>query len=152
MRDYYSINGHPWEGRKHSLDSKEKMSIARKGRFCGKEHPNYGKKMSLSNKIKISQANTGRAPWNKGHKKESPTKIVKTKEEISLSLSKAQIKRYTKSGKPRTLPVINLETKTIYSSLEEASITNKLTIRDITRVCSGKRKTAGGFHWAYYSD
>lgn len=37
----------------------------------------------------------------------------------------------------------------IYSTIKEASEKNKITPSNITNVCNGKQKTAGGFKWKY---
>lgn len=37
----------------------------------------------------------------------------------------------------------------IYSNIKEASEKNKMTSSNITNVCKGKQKTAGGFKWKY---
>jgi hypothetical protein len=46
-------------------------------------------------------------------------------------------------------PVINLNTGEIYASQAEASLTTKASKTKISLCCNGKRKTAGGYRWAY---
>ena len=77
------------KGKKHSEESKRKMSEARKGKIPwnkgskglqvgwnkgkeflkGEKNPFYGKHHSEETKRKISEAKKGRIPWNKGKKK-----------------------------------------------------------------------------------
>lgn len=48
--------------------------------------------------------------------------------------------------------VINLETGIIYSCPMEAYRATGIHNDSITKVCSGKHKTAGGYHWEYVRD
>ena len=53
-------------------------------------------------------------------------------------------------GKPnfkKRRPVICVETGEIYSGVNEAK--DKTHIEHISRVCNGKLKTAGGYHWRF---
>ena len=36
-----------------------------------------------------------------------------------------------------------------YDSLKDACEINNLNMGHVSEVCSGKRKTAGGYHWEY---
>lgn len=51
-----------------------------------------------------------------------------------------------------TRAVINLDTLHIYSSIKEACDDTGLDNSKIVLVCQGKRKTTGGFRWAYCDD
>ncbi len=42
-----------------------------------------------------------------------------------------------------------VETNVIYNSTQEAERQTRIAQGSISRVCNGKRKTAGGFHWEY---
>jgi hypothetical protein len=42
-KKYIAENGNPFLGRKHSEETKKKMSMARKGKVDGKNNPSYGK-------------------------------------------------------------------------------------------------------------
>ena len=52
----------------------------------------------------------------------------------------------------RFVRVINRDTGTVFQSIKEASAHYGIASGNITEVCSGKRKTAGGYHWSYYRD
>ena len=45
--------------------------------------------------------------------------------------------------------VVNIDTKEIFDSVNEASKSVGLSPAAIGNCCSGIRKTAGGFHWEY---
>lgn len=45
--------------------------------------------------------------------------------------------------------VINLNTNEIFDSIQDACKKYNLLDGSISRVCSGKYKTSGGFKWAY---
>lgn len=44
--------------------------------------------------------------------------------------------------------IICIETGKVYNSVKEAELVNNSF--HISRCCSGKRKTSGGYHWQYY--
>ena len=43
-----------------------------------------------------------------------------------------------------------IETQEIFDSIKEASKAVGVDSSSIIKACKGKRKTAGGYHWAYY--
>lgn len=45
--------------------------------------------------------------------------------------------------------VICVETNVTYKSIHEAERQTGVNFRDISRVCLGKRQTAGGYHWEF---
>lgn len=50
-------------------------------------------------------------------------------------------------NKTSSKKVMCLETNIIYNSLKDAEINTGICSVNISQVCNGKRKTAGGFHW-----
>ena len=52
IRKYYEINGHPWTGRKHTKQSKEKMSKSGKGKNKGIKHTEERKNKLRDSKCK----------------------------------------------------------------------------------------------------
>lgn len=48
-----------------------------------------------------------------------------------------------------SLPVLCIETNIIYPSINEAERQTRVSQQNISKVCHGKRITAGGFHWKY---
>lgn len=59
-------------------------------------------------------------------------------------------KKVREANQKRSKPVLCVETKIVYDSLTEAAIAVDLKRpAPICMCCSGKRKTAGGYHWEY---
>lgn len=58
----------PARGQKVSQETKDKISAARKGRFCGMKNPHFGKHHSEEALIKIREARRKQRPYNKGLK------------------------------------------------------------------------------------
>lgn len=58
-------------GKKHTAESKLKMSISGKGKHNhkGENNPCYGRHLSDEQKKRLSEVNKGRVPWNKGIKR-----------------------------------------------------------------------------------
>jgi group I intron endonuclease len=46
-------SSNPFGNRKHSTDTKNKMSVAKKGKYQGCDNPNYGNVMSLDSKLQM---------------------------------------------------------------------------------------------------
>lgn len=59
--------------------------------------------------------------------------------------------RNKRTGEKQMKQVMCIETKTIYSSLTEASRQTGLSIGNISSICNNRKwfKTAGGYHWKY---
>ena len=123
------------KGRKHSEESKLKMSKSKKGKPL--LHLNNGKERSLSHRKNLSLSLKGRTSPNKG---------LILSEERKKSLSKGHNKekrkvvQLTKSGE---------YIKTWFGINETEK---ELKIRHISDCCAGKCKTAGGFKWIYYEE
>ena len=106
--------------------TKKKMSKSQKG-----------KTMSEETKKKISEVNKGRKlseetrkNMSKGHKNPS--------EETRKKISESQKKK-----------IYCIELNKIYNSIKEASEDLNIDGSSISKVCKGKRKTAGDYHWRY---
>jgi hypothetical protein len=137
-----SGKNHPMWGKKHSLKTREKLSIARRKRITKEEtrlkisnsnkgkklsddqkrrlsEINSGKKLSEETRKKISESKTGSIPWNKGLMKDIILQIDSEDNIIKewYNLNDLEIHGFQKSN------VIN--------------------------VCLGKRKSHRGFKWCY---
>lgn len=121
--------GNTTRGYSHREESKRKMSVTKKklGSMKGEKNHYYGKHHTKEIREKMSKA------W------ENEARRAKLKE---------QNKNLDRTYQCRK--VLNVETKEIFNSIKEAA--NKYGLKDthISRVCRGKRKTTGGFHWEYY--
>lgn len=117
-------------GRFHSKESIQKMINAKKGHFVSEE-----------TKKKLSESHKGQIPSEETRKKMSESQKGKhfscRSEEAKLKMSKSHNKK-----------VICIETGKVYNSVKEAELVNNSF--HISRCCSGKRKTSGGYHWQYY--
>ena len=119
-----TFGGKTTKGFTHREQSKEKMSKAKSKLYVGSGNPFFGKRHSEESKEKMSKARKGRKL------------TTEWKEKIGL----AQRKK-----------VINLDTGEVFDSIKSAAVHYELKETHITRVCKGKRKTTGGFRWAYYN-
>lgn len=108
----------------HRAESKRKMSEAKSKAYIGKENPFYNKTHSEESKKKMSDK-------RKGMKHLSEEQIAKLRESH------------------RTVSVKNIETNETFNSIKEAAEKHNIPDTHISRVCKGKRKTAGGYHWQY---
>ena len=116
-----------------SDESKQKMSDAKKGKYCGENSPLYGKHLTDEHKRKISEARKGeKHPMYGKHRDDE------TKDKIRLRHNKAVV-QYTKEGE-------------FVAEYESALVAKNITGIDssnIIKCCLGKLKSAGGFKWSY---
>lgn len=103
---------------------KLRQSLKKRG-FKGMNNPFYGHKHSEETREKLSKSHKGNIPWNKG---------VPMKQKSKEKMSK---------------PVICVDTGVVYYSLSEASRLSGVFVGNISKCCSGGRKTAGGYIWRY---
>ena len=117
-------------GYTHKIESKLKMSTTKKrlGNMVGEKNHFYGKKHTAETRRKMSDA------WTSG-------KRVIT-DEWRENIRKGHITR----------KVINETTGEEFDSIKEASIKYNIINTNISAVCRGKQKTAGGFKWSYIDD
>lgn len=149
-----SVKGenHPNFGKKHSLETRIKMSISRKKR--GPISDETRKKISESKKNisdetrkKISES--VKISLNRPGVKDKISKAAKnrkmsdeTKNKMSISLSKKPICQYTKKG----------EYVSEYISASYAYRITGINNNSILKCCNGKRKSAGKYVWKYKID
>lgn len=113
-------------GRKHSEETKKKMSVNKKVKR-GKDHHQYGKTLSSETKKKISEPKKGNIPWNKGLKG-----VQKWTEE--------QRRKRKENGLPKLRKKIYCEGK-IFDSITEACEYYGITAGAMThRLKSNKEK------------
>lgn len=118
-----TFGGSTSKGFQHRDESKQKMSVAKSKAYQGEGNPFFGKKHSAESRAKMSESRRGRV----------------LSDEWRAKIGKAQQKR-----------VINLDTGEIFESVKAAAEHYNLKDTHITRVCKGKRKTTGGYHWSHY--
>lgn len=79
-----------------------------------------------------------------------PEWINKNKEgRIKMKNNPEWRKHIKEAAQRRIIPIICIETKVIYDGIIDAMNKTGINSSGINKVCRGKLKTAGGFHWAY---
>ncbi|WMU08192.1 putative intron-associated endonuclease 1 [Clostridium phage vB_CtyS-FA70] len=147
-----------------SAETKKKMSESRKGkhlseetkkklseRLKGRTGANYGKHFSEEHRKKLSESHKGKQFSEETKKKMSESKKGRhlpeeTKKKISESKKGA--------NNPRSKPVLQLDKETgeviaEFAGIKEAERVTGIHNSHISRVCRGKRKSAGGYYWQY---
>lgn len=120
-----------WLGKKFSKEHSKNISEGKKGYITSEE-----------TKVKLSESHKGINTWSKG---------IKLSEETKEKMSKCRL------GKPKNeKPVYQLDLNgniiKLWDSPYYAEKHFKLSRSKINEVCNGKRKTTGGFKWAYIKD
>lgn len=103
---------------------------------------NHGWKHTDEAKEKIGAASRGRV-LSKDHKEK-----IKASNLAKWS-SKETLDKVSGKNNWNAHSVLCVETGKIYETMSEASNKIGAKIANISKVCLGKRKTAGGFHWKY---
>lgn len=129
-----------YEGRKPPQTSKDKMSESRKGEKNGF----YGRHHSEDAKNKIGNANK-----NRKRSEEEKKKISESVKKNRKPISDEGRKKISEINKR---PVICIETGVVYESMNAAAEELGICKQSISKCCRGERQTAGGFHWAYYTE
>jgi group I intron endonuclease len=129
----------------------------------GGESGSKGYKYSDEQKKHMSEVHSGKnnGMYGKRHTKETIEKdrMAHLKENLSedtiykMSIAKKGKKRDRRAVEKQIATISNkvicIETSITYSSIKEAGELNNIDPSCISKVCRGKRKTAGGFHWRY---
>ena len=143
--------GNANRGRKASIETKKKLSEAHKGRKHTQEEreniskANKGKKKPLSwieNRIGLKAGE--KHPLFGKHPSEETTR------KRTASMRK-YYSMHPFPAEPKRKQVILVETGEIFDSIEKAAKQKNIIRSSISECCSGKRKTAGGFHWKFVS-
>lgn len=114
-------------GYTHSMESKIKMSISKResGVMRGTNNHYYGKRHTPEIREKMAQK------WTEERRNEQSRR--------SREMDRSYL----------FVKVRNMDTGEIYNSVKEASNVTGVLATHITRVCKGKRKSAGGIRWEY---
>lgn len=130
----------PMYGRKHSDETKKRMSEVNVGRVS----PNKGKILSDKIKLKISQSLQG-----KYTSENSPSWGKPKTEEHRRKLSLANMNKRLGIDNHKSKSVLCIETGEIFASMREVERVKGFSSRHISDVCRGVRKTCHGYHWEY---
>ena len=123
-----------------SDEAKRKISLARKGKYCGKNSCNYGKHLSEQTRKKMSEAKrtaycgAGNPFYGMHHTDETKKKISETK---------------LANGTWNDKPVRCIDTGIVYRSISAAFRDTGCDGSAIGKCCTGKLKTSHGLHWEF---
>lgn len=115
----------------------------------GENHHMFGKHHTEETKKKISETQKGEnnPMYGKHHNEEAKSKISKANK--GRKCSEEHKKKLKEAGSKK---VICIEMGIVFDSMTEASEVLNVSRCNISGCCTGKRKTAGGFHWKYYEE
>lgn len=150
-----------WAGLKHSEESKQKMSIAKRGKNYGRVgfhlSDDVKKKLSDSHKgkyhgqpvkpkVKGEPVINGKRQFTLEHRQKISEALVgiQRSDEVRKNMSKAQTKTKRK--------VLCLNNGKVYESMTEAAKELGTSKTMIYRVCRGINQTANGYEFAYVKD
>lgn len=169
----YSGKNNPNYGRKHTEEERKLMSNNH-GRYFGKSNHFYGKKHTEETRKKMKTNNTKKkkvicienglifdslqeASDYIGIAKQSISKCCNGKQKTCGGYHWCFLNEYNpetyiinfSNTNNNTKRVICIETQYIYNSINEANKKTGIYPSCIGKVCNGKQKTAGGYHWEF---
>jgi len=146
---YNISNGGDGSGKVAEI-TRQRLSLAKKGTFLGKENPNYGRKHTEKERRLMSQKQKEyfathvsprlgavRSDESKRKQSESRRKSEKARTAI-LSLNRSKSK-----------PVLCVETQRVYASTHEVERVHGYRQGNIAAACRGVYQQAYGLHWMY---
>lgn len=147
IRFGYNIENGGFSNGKHSIITKQKISLANSGKRFSEEHKRnlrlakLGKQLSDEHKMRLKETHKGMS--GKHHSFESKLKMTVSHQGVPINNSQKQ--RISESLKK---PVKCLETGKIYDSAKNAEIELKIG-HHIGECCKNPNKRCGGYHWEY---
>lgn len=133
---------HPMSGRKHSAESKKKMSESK----IGVKHPEWRNKQK-------SEYTKGRKHSDESKKKMSEVKKANMNEDIKNKIRNGL--KGNKNGignKGRSIKILCTTNNTIYNSIKEAHCALSIKYRKISNNINGKTDNADGYIFVYYKN
>lgn len=148
-------------GRHTTEETKQKISESKIGVYGGKNHPRAKKVAQYdldgnliriwdyikqaSDELHINQTDISRCC--KGFHFSVGGFVWRYIEDINDIPSKIELNK--PKGKYKKIPVICVETNTIYQSMSEAKKQTGCDTHGISKCCNGERETCGGYHWKF---
>lgn len=125
-------------GRKWSDESRARQGIKLKRYYATHESPNKNVPLSKETREKISKS---LIEWNREHESPNRGRHYKKSPEAIRRTSEGHMKK-----------IVCIEVNIVYPSIQIAEILTGIDGSSISKVCRGKRETAGGYHWVYLDD
>ena len=138
-----SGENNPFYGKKHSEETRKKMSEAHKGKCVGKNHPMYGKHHTEETRQKMSEAKKG---------KNHPMCGKHFSEEHKQKISEAHKGKYIGENHPRAKAVYCYEKNEIRLCGKDWANELKIHDKHISSCCKGRYKSTGGYHFRYATE
>ena len=154
----------PNYGKKHSEEVRKKMSESRKGKLTGIDHPKAREVINLDT-LEVFETLTS-ACEKYGITDGNLTSVCKRRKRGTHGtrkkaggyrwmyydeyIEKGDIVGDTKNNHFKA--VINEETGEVFDTIKKASEQYHVDPSQITKVCKGKAKTAGGYKWRYHKE
>ena len=154
---------HPMYGRKHTEESKKKISESLKGRMAGENNPNYGKSMGEEQKKKISESLKGKMagennPMYGVHRygEKSPMYGKLHSDESKKKMRNSKLGKYDGRNNPNAKIIcqydLDMKFIKLWEYKKQASEQLQINTSAISMCCFEVHKTAGGFIWRYLYD
>lgn len=146
-------------GYKHTAEHKQRIS----GLISGTRNGFYGKKHTEETRSKISAANKGKVMSKESRQKMSKSRSgakhfqfgkarsAETRARLSVANRGDKSPVYGLKGRdcPHAKSYRCIETGIVFGCLSEAQKSTNADAGHISSACTGRRKTAGGYHWEY---
>lgn len=161
MSESHKGESNAFYGKHHSEETKQKLSKDRKGKGVGENNPFYGKSHSEETKQKLSKyASTRIRDKNPNYGNHTlagenhPLYGKHLSEETKRKISETRKCKYTGKNSPIAKPVYCYETKTVYSTIREASEQLNVDSSSIGKVCKGtyKKDNIKGYHFRFATE
>ena len=139
-----------------SEESIRKMSEAKKGKYLGPDNPRYGRKHSKETRQKMSEFRKKCTGWH--HSEETRRKMSeKAKGKNNNMYGKTHTEDFKKKvAEKLSIPVyqydLNMNFIKRWQGATEAARYYNIAPTNITRVCKHKAKTTHGYIWRYESE
>ena len=136
-----------WDNFRHEIlfDSLEKSEAEQKEIELIQAYKSYDKQFGYN--IELGGNSVGKKPIET-NKRFGCHLTDETKQKISAS----RLGQYKGANNPRAKRVLCISTGEIFNCIKDASIKYGIQICNISGVCKGRLKSAGGYEWRYCED
>jgi group I intron endonuclease len=141
LRHLNTGNKNKFFGRKHSEETKQKISVKQNGKYAGANNYFYGKRFTGEKNYMFGRT----------HTKEAIAKI-KEKRKLQITTDETRLKMSLHrrgANNHAAKSVLCVSNGITYSTVSEAGEALGVWRQDISKVCRGKLKTTGGYKFQY---